>query len=131
MTDQAISTLPRKAKGPIAPPPALAGKLKAVADAVAAWPDVKATVHWRFDQPNRVDGVDFYVGSDELGHIHLDGSIHLATPPWLGSELVAEGLGKPFVWAHGWTAASIHRLGVDRSVVLFRRNYDRLRSSRD
>lgn len=129
--EQAISTLPRRAKGPIAPPPALAGKLKAVADAVAEWPDVEATVHWRFDQPNQVDGVDFYVGSDELGHIHLDGSIHLATPPWLGSELVAEGLGKPFVWAHGWTAASIHRLGVDRSVALFRRNYDRLRSSRD
>lgn len=129
--DQALSTLPRTAKGPIAPPPPLAGKLKAVADAVAAWPDVEATIHWRFDQPNRVDGADFYVGSDELGHIHLDGSIHLATPPWLGSELVAEGLGKPFVWAHGWTVASIHRLGVDRSVALFRRNYDRLRSSTD
>jgi len=67
--DQAILTLPRRAKGPIAPPPALAGKLKAVANAVAAWPDVEATVHWRFDQPSRVDGVDFYVGSDELGHI--------------------------------------------------------------
>jgi hypothetical protein len=131
MTDQALSTLPRRAKGPIAPPPALAGKLKEVADAVAGWPDVEATIHWRFDQPNRVDGVDFYVGSDELGHIHLDGSIHLATPPWLGSELVAEGLGKPFVWARGWTAASIHRLGVDRSVALFRRNYDRLRPSSD
>ena len=87
MMDQALSTLPRRAKGPIAPPPALAGKLKEVADAVAGWPDVEATIHWRFDQPNRVDGVDFYVGSDELGHIHLDGSIHLATPPWLGSEL--------------------------------------------
>jgi len=127
MTDKVISTLPRSAKGPIAPPPALAGKLKAVADAVAAWPEVEATVHWRFDQPDRVDGVDFYVGPDELGHIHLDGSIHLATPPWLGSALVAEGLGKPFVWARGWTVASIHRLGVDRSVALFRRNYDRLR----
>lgn len=38
MTDQALSTLPREAKGRIAPPPALTGKLKAVADAVAAWP---------------------------------------------------------------------------------------------
>jgi hypothetical protein len=131
MTDQALSTLPRSAKGPIAPPPALTGKLKTVADVVAAWPDVEATIHWRFDQPNRVDGVDFYVGSDELGHIHLDGSIHLATPPRLGSELVAEGLGKPFGWARGWTTASIHRLGVDRSVALFRRNYDRLRHSSD
>ena len=127
MRDQALSTLPRRAKGPIAPPPALAGKLKAVADAVAAWPDVEATIHWRFDQPSRVDGVDFYVGSEELGHIHLDGSIHLATTPRLGAELVAEGLAKPFVWARGWTAASIQRLGVDRSVTLFRRNYDRLR----
>jgi len=129
MTNQALSTLPRRAKGPIAPPPALAGKLKAVADAVAAWPDVEATTHWRFDQPDRVDGVDFYVGPDELGHIHLDGSIHLATTLRLGAELVAEGAGQPFVWARGWTTASIHRLGVDRSVALFRRNYDRLRPS--
>jgi hypothetical protein len=129
MTDQARSTLPRAAKGPIAPPPALTGELKAVADAIAAWPDVEATVHWRFGEPGRVDGVDFYVGSDELGHIHLDGSIHLATTPRLRSELVAEGLGKPFVWARGWTTASMHRLGVDGSVALFRRNYDWLRPS--
>jgi hypothetical protein len=131
MTDKAHSTLPRRAKGPIAPPPALTGTLKAVADAVAAWPEVEATVHWRFDQPDRVDGIDFYVGSDELGHIHLDGSIHLATPPRLGAELVAEGLGRPFAWARGWTTASIRRLGVDQSVALFRRNYDRLRPSSD
>jgi hypothetical protein len=129
MTDQARSTLPRAAKGPIAPPPALTGTLKAVADTIAAWPDVEATVHWRFDKPGRVDGVDFYVGSDELGHIHLDGSIHLATSPRLRSELVAEGLGKPFVWGRGWTTANVHRLGVDGSVALFRRNYDWLRPS--
>ena len=129
MTDKALSTLPREAKGRVAPPPALAGKLKAVADAVAAWPDVEATVHWRFDQPNRVDGIDFYVGSDELGHLHLDGSIHLATSPRLGKELVAEGRAQPFGWARGWTEASIHSLDVDGSVALFRRNYDRLRPS--
>jgi hypothetical protein len=129
MTDRAFSTLPREAKGRIAPLPALTGKLKAVADAVAAWPEVEATAHWRFDQPNRVDGIDFYVGSDELGHVHLDGSIHLATSPRLCSELVAEGLGRPFEWGHGWTVASIDRVGVDDSVALFRRNYDRLRPS--
>ena len=123
MTDKTLSTLPREAKGRVAPPPALTGKLKAVADAVAAWPDVEATVHWRFDQPNRVDGIDFYVGSDELGHIHLDGSIRL------GKELVAEGRAQPFGWARGWITASIHRLDVDGSVALFRRNYDRLRPS--
>jgi hypothetical protein len=109
MADQARSTLPRPAKGPIAPPPALTGKLKAVADAIAAWPDVEATVHWRFDEPGRVDGVATSARMNSaIGH--LDGSIHLATPPRLRSDLVAEGLGKPFVWGRGWTTASIHRL---------------------
>ena len=36
MTDQARSTLPREAKGPLAPPPALKGELQA-ADAAWAW----------------------------------------------------------------------------------------------
>ncbi|MCH8684419.1 luciferase domain-containing protein [Pedomonas mirosovicensis] len=129
MTDKAFSTLPRAAKGRVCPPPALTGALKAVADAVTVWPEVQATTHWRFDAPNQVDGVDFYVGPDELGHIHLDGSIHLATSPQLSEELVAEGLGQPFVWARGWTLASVSELGVERSVALFRRNYDRLRPS--
>ncbi|WP_428395768.1 luciferase family protein [Lichenicoccus sp.] len=129
MTDQALSTLPREAKGPLAPPPMLGGPVQAVADAVAAWPEVEATTHWHLNDQTRVDGIDFYVGSNELGHIHLDGWIHLATTPELGAEMVAEGLGKPFPWARGWTMASISRLGVDAAVALFRRNYDRLRSA--
>ncbi len=127
MAKTAFGTIPREAKGRLAPPPPLTGNLRAVADIVAAWGDVGATTHWRFDAPDRVDGVDFYVGSEELGHIHLDGSIHLATTPELMSELVAEGLGQPFRWGRGWTVATIDSLGVDRSVALFRRNYNRLR----
>ncbi len=127
MTEHALSTLPRKAKGPLAPPPTLDGPAQAVADAIAAWPEVEATTHWHLNDHTRVDGIDFYVGRDELGHIHLDGSIHLATPAKLGAELVAEGLGKPFPWVRGWTQASIGRLGVEAAVALFRRNYDRLR----
>lgn len=129
MINQTFSTLPRAAKGRVSPPPKLTGTLKAVTDIVVTWPEVQATTHWRFDAPDQVDGVDFYVGPDELGHIHLDGSIHLATSPRLGAELVAEGLGQPFVWAQGWTLASVNGLGVEKSVALFRRNYDRLRSS--
>ena len=127
MSEQALSTLPREAKGPLAPPPVLDGPLQAVADAIAAWPEVEATTHWRLGDHTRVDGIDFYVGRDELGHIHLDGSIHLATTPELGAKLVTEGLGRPFPWARGWTMASISRLGVYAAVALFRRNYDRLR----
>ena len=126
MIEQALSTLPRGAKGPLAPPPVLAGSIQAVADAVAGWPGIEATTHWHLHDQTWVDGIDFYVGAEELGHIHLDGSIHLATPPDLGAELVAQGLGRPFPWVRGWTLARIDRLGVDGAVALFRRNYDRL-----
>ncbi len=127
MSSTALSTLPREAKGPLAPAPPLDGPLQDVADAIAAWPEVQATTHWHLHDRDRVDGIDFYVGPDELGHIHLDGSIHLATTPELGAKLVAEGLGRPFPWAHGWTMANARSLGSDSAVALFRRNYDRLR----
>lgn len=126
MIEQALSTLPREAKGLMTPAPVLEGKLREVADAIAAWPEVEATTHWHLHAQDRVDGVDFYVGPAELGHIHLDGSIHLATTPALGQELVSEGLARPFPWARGWTMASVEGLGVDNAVSLFRRNYDRL-----
>jgi hypothetical protein len=127
MPKQALSALPREAKGPLAPAPALHGPLRAVADAIAAWPEVAASTHWHLRDRDRVDGIDFYVGPDELGHVHLDGSIHLATTPELGAKLVAKGLGRPFPWARGWTMASVSSLGVESAVALFRRNYDRLR----
>ena len=130
MIEQALSTLPREVKGPLAPPPILGGSIQAVADAVAGWPEVEATTHWHLNDQTRVDGIDFYVGPDELGHIHLDGSIHLATTPDLRAEMVAEGVGRPFPWARGWTLARIDRLGVDGAVALFRRNYDRLRPAK-
>lgn len=127
MTETASSTLPREAKGPMAPPTAPGGTVQAVAHAVAGWPEVAATTHWHLNDKTKVDGVDFYVGTEELGHIHLDGSIHLATSPTLSRAIVAEGLGRPFPWVHGWTLASVDVLGVEAAVALFRRNYDRLR----
>ena len=128
MIEQAHSTLPREAKGPLAPPPVLKGDLQYVAEAVEAWSGVTSTTHWHFADQSRVDGVDFYVGAEELGHLHLDGSIHLATTPALLAELVAEGAGSRFRYARGWMQAGVARLGVARAVALFRRNYDRLRS---
>lgn len=127
MTEQALSTLPRNAKGPRAPPLRLSGELQFVVDAVSAWPGVEATTHWHFADQTRVDGVDFYVGPDELGRLHLEGSIHLATTPALQLDPIGERLGAPFVYARGWTQSSVKRLGVSGAVALFRRDYDRLR----
>ena len=77
-------------------PPSLNGALAEVADAVSSWPRVIVTGHWILNMPRQVDGIDFYVGDEELGHIRLDGDLHLATSPSLGKDLVTRHLAQPF-----------------------------------
>ena len=125
MIDQARSVLPWNAKEPLAPRSDLLGTIGRIAEVVATWPGVIATTHWSLDY-SEMEGVNFYLGDRELGHIFLDGSIHLATSPALGAAIVAEMLGKPSRWARGRTLASVTALGVAGAIDLFRRNYDRL-----
>ena len=119
-----MGTMTRADKGPIAPPPVLAEPMRAVAEAVGGWSGVVATTHWHLHRRSPADGIDFYLGEQELGHIHLDGSIHLATSPTLGRALIAEGRARPFRHVHGWTEEEIQNIGADAAVALFRRNYD-------
>ena len=124
MMEKTQGTLDRASKGPIAAPPILDGILAAVAETVASWPKVVSTAHWHLYDSSRVDGIDFYVGEDELGHIHLDGSIHLATNPSLGKALIAAGLAQRFPYGHGWVQANVERIGATAAVALFSRNYE-------
>jgi hypothetical protein len=82
--------------------------------------------HWDPFHPSRIDGVDFYFGEEELGHIHFDGSVHLATSPGLGRALVSEGLALPFTYLRGWVCENVQRIGPNAAVERFRRNYERL-----
>lgn len=127
MTDIAQGTLPLADKGPIAPPPALQGPAQVVSEAVQAWPGVVAATHWNLFRRKDVDGADFYVGKEELGHIHLDGSVHLATSAALGAELIAEGSAQRFPWAKGWVQMRIYTdADAERATRLFRLNYEQL-----
>lgn len=126
MQDKALGTLRRTEKGPVEPAPTLQEPLQSVIEQVADWPGVTKTVHWHFADQSRVDGVDFYVADEELGHVHLNGEIHLATTQKLGAALVAEGAAKPFRYQVGWVEADIWRIGPAAAVALFRRNYERL-----
>ena len=125
MSYRAAGTLNRDQKGPLAAPPPLRGDLKTIADSVASWPNVSATMHWSLDH-TRPDGVDFYVADQELGHLHLDGSIHLATSPSLSKEMIAAGVAKPFRYQQGWVEQQVNAVGADAAIALFRRNYDAL-----
>jgi hypothetical protein len=111
----------------VAAPPTLDGPLQVIVDAVAGWPGVDTTVHWHLIDRSRVDGVDFYVGEEELGHLHLDGSIHLATSPDLGQTLIGEGAAKAFRYQKGWVEQQVRDVGAEAAIALFRRNYEQLR----
>ena len=70
-------------KGPAVAPPKLDQPYQTTALDVAGWDDVVAATHWHLHKRNTVDGADFYVNDRELGHIHLNGWVHLATNDFL------------------------------------------------
>jgi len=92
-------TMSRTDKGRVAPPPVLEAAAQRVADAVAALPGVVAQAHWEIGSQTEVNGVDFYVGEHEVGHIHLDGEAHIAIGAALGKALIERKLATRFRWS--------------------------------
>lgn len=87
-------------KGRFAPPPKLEPKFaQALSETLASWNGVHARTHWQLGDESVVDGADFYVGDEELGHLHLDGDAHVATGSALRDVLVERGLARPFRWS--------------------------------
>jgi hypothetical protein len=119
-------------KGRYAPPPLLLPKhAQAVSEALATWPSVVARTHWFLGDESVVDGADFYLGQDELGHLHLDGSAHVAVTRPLRDALVEAKLAKPFRWNEGFVVAPIRNAAeAARALRLFRLSYERIEGAR-
>lgn len=101
-----------------------------VSETVGAWPDVHARTHWLLGDEREVDGADFYLGEEELGHIHLDGEAHVFLPRMLVASLVAAGLGRPFRWSANVVVFAIGRVkDVEHALWLFQLSYDRRRGA--
>jgi len=92
-------TMSRPQKGRIAPAPKLAPAAQRVADRVATLANVSVQAHWEIGSQDEVNGTDFYVGEDELGHIHLDGEAHIPVGESLAKALIAAKLAKRFRWS--------------------------------
>ena len=87
-------------KGKFALPPKLEPKhAQALSETLASWSGVHARTHWQLGDESVVDGADFYVGDEELGHLHLDGDAHVAMGVALRNALVERGLAHPFRWS--------------------------------
>lgn len=117
-------------KGPIVAPPVLDEPMRRVSTSVLSWPGVVGATHWNLYRPTEVDGADFYVGDEELGHIHLQGDVHLATSRSLSLALIETGLAKPFPFAgyNDWVLFCIRgETDAVHAERLFRLAYDLLR----
>ena len=119
-------------KGRFAPPPTLPADAQAVARAIAAWASVHARTHWLLGDETEVDGTDFYLGEDEIGHIHLDGEAHIAVSKALRAALIDAGLAKPFRWNAKFVVFRIES-AQDRAPAeaLFELAYRRVRGATD
>lgn len=89
----------RTAKGRVAPPPRLAPTAQAVADVVANLSGVTVQAHWEIGSQTEVNGTDFYIGEEELGHIHLDGEAHIPLGRALADVMIAARLARRFRWS--------------------------------
>jgi len=119
-----------ESKGEVKPPPKLQGPAQSVSREIQSWPGIIAATHWYIDDRTQVDGADFYVGEKELGHIHLDGELHLCVTAGLRKQLIDAGLAEALPWADDCIQAPISNKRDARNAVwLFRLAYDRLRGT--
>jgi len=88
--------------------------------AVAAWPGIS-------ESPHRFGGVEFRLGTREIGHLHGDRLLDVPFPKRVRDELVAGGLARPHhvMPESGWISFPIDaETDVDAAIGLLRRSHD-------
>ena len=120
-------------KASIIPPPQLDELAQAVAQAIQCWDDGIAVTHWDLFDHTRVDGADFYVGEEELGHIHLNGDVHMAATKAIYQALITAELAGSLPYGSGnkrWVRFPIQvEAHSAHATWLFRLGYHRLKGT--
>jgi Family of unknown function (DUF5519) len=114
-------------KGHFAPAPKLSGLAEHVSLALSTWPQVHARTHWRLGDESVVDGADFYLGEEEIGHLHLHGEAHIVQELPLRNALVKRKLANAFRWSQDFVTFEItNKADVAHALWLFQLRYDAL-----
>ncbi len=125
-----MSRMKLEDKGKILPPPVLSKYSEVVSKEVQNCPDIIAATHWEIWDRNQPNGADFYVGEIELGHIHLDGSIHIPSTKKISQSSVKAGLAQKFPYAVDWVQYSIEdKKSVAQATWLFKLHYDHIKGT--
>ncbi len=121
-----------KDKGPIVKAPILKGPAQKVSLEMQTWPEIISATHWTIGDSTKVNGADFYVGEKELGHIHLDGEMHLSLTKSLSQKLISAGLANRFPWGDNWIQFEVKdNESAKHAEWLFRIGYDRLKGIKE
>lgn len=112
-------------KGKIIPPPVLSKYSEMVSKEIQQWPAIISATHWEIWNRNKPNGADFYVGELELGHIHLDGSVHIPSTKRFSEALLKSGLAQKFPYAENWVQFNISdEESATHATWLFKLHYD-------
>ena len=77
--------------------------------------------------PHRFGGVEYRLGTRELGHIHGDHLLDIPFPKKVRDEIVTAGLAEPhhILPETGWVSFYLREAGdVEKAIALLRRSYD-------
>jgi len=114
-------------KGNVTPPPVLSRYLEIVSQEIQHWQGIISATHWEIYNNNKANGADFYFGEQELGHIHLDGSIHLPSTKEYSQTLIKSGLAQKFPYGQNWVQFQISdQKSADHAIWIFKLHYDHL-----
>ena len=112
-------------KGKIVPPPVLSKYSEMVSKEIQTWQRIIAATHWEIWDRNKPNGADFYFGELELGHIHLDGSLHIPSTKKFSQALIKAGLAEKFPYAENWIQFKIaDDKSAAHAIWLFKLHYD-------
>ena len=93
---------------------------KTITDALTSWEGVTTA-------PHRFGGVEYRLGTRELGHIHGDHLVDLPFPRRIRDEIVHAGLAEPHhvLPDTGWVSFHLRvEEDVQRAIDLLRRSYE-------
>lgn len=96
------------------------GAQESITAAVLGWAGMSA-------EPHRFGGVEYRLGTREIGHIHGDRMVDIPFPSRVRDELVATGRAEPhhLLKDSGWVSFYIHdAAGVDQAISLLRQSYE-------
>jgi predicted DNA-binding protein (MmcQ/YjbR family) len=96
------------------------GAQSQIIQAVSQWENVS-------QQPHRFGGVEFLLGTREIGHIHGDSLVDIPFPKKVRDELVAASKAKPHhvLPDSGWISHYLHtQADIDHAIDLLRQSYE-------